>query len=312
MTTEGSAARGLADKIAPLSLLVMAVLWGTTFFVLKDLLVRIDAADLLAVRFTIAALVLVAVTGRRLRLDRRTLRQGAILGCFYGGAQLLQTYGLAHTSASVSGFLTGLYVVMTPILGALLLKVRISRQVWLAVGLATTGLAALTIVPSADGTPFGWGELLTIASALVYAGHIIYAGRVSTTSTALELSTVQTAVTAAMCLVAAIPGGIALPSRGVDWAAVIYLAVICGSLTIVLQIWAQARVEATQAAVIMSSEPIWAAAFAIAVGQEDFGWRTLIGGAAMVTAMILASMPEIPQLTTAKAWYRARQPTRSG
>lgn len=280
------------DLAAPASLMLMAILWGSTFFVIKDLLTRIDAADLLGVRFTIAALVLVAVLNRRLRLTRTLLRDGLVMGGLYGSGQLLQTYGLAHTSASISGFLTGLYVVATPMLEAVLLAARVSRRVWLAVALATAGLGTLTIAPGLGATRFGLGEALTVLSALAYAGHIVYTGRVTSEATVLRLSTVQTITIAVMCTVAALPGGIALPQRAWDWWAVGYLAVLCGALAVVLQVWAQARVEATRAAVIMSSEPIWAATFAIAAGQEDLAWRTVVGGTALVLAMILASLPD--------------------
>lgn len=281
------------DRLAPAALIFMAVLWGSTFFVLKDLVGRIDAADLLAVRFTIAALVLVGVLHRQLRrIDRRTLRQGAIMGVLYGVAQLLQTYGLVYTSASISGFLTGLYVVLTPMLEAVLLKARVSQRIWLAVALATAGLGVLTIAPGLGTTRFGLGEALTVASALAYAAHIVYTGRVSTRALSLQLSTIQTVVIAVICVLAALPGGIGLPQRAVDWWAVLYLAVLCGALAVFLQVWAQARVDATRAAIIMSSEPIWAATFAILVGQDQIGWRIVVGGAALVCAMVLASLPQ--------------------
>lgn len=310
--TDLQARNSRADLLAPASLMLMAILWGSTFFVLKDLLTRIDASDLLALRFTIAALVLLAVVNRRLKLDRTILRHGLIMGGLYGIAQLLQTYGLAQTSASISGFLTGLYVVATPIGQAVLLRARVSRRVWLAVGLATAGLGVLTIAPGLGATRFGWGEALTVLSALAYAGHIIYTGRVVTQATALPLSTVQTVVIAALCVLAGLPGGIQLPTSTADWLAVAYLAILCGALAVVLQIWAQSRVEATRAAVIMSSEPIWAAAFAIGVGQEELVWRTLVGGAALVLAMMLASAPEPKLVRAARAGYRAHPPARSG
>ncbi|WP_341729116.1 DMT family transporter [Brooklawnia sp.] len=292
MTSNKGGRLPVADRLAPLALLVMAMLWGSTFFVLHDMLERVDAADLLGVRFTIAAVVFAAVVHRKLIINRTTLRQGAILGLIFGSAQLLQTYGLAYTSASISGFLTGIYVVLTPILEALLFKARVRQRVWVAVGLATVGLAALTIAPGAGMVQFGIGETLTIVSALLYAMHIIYTGRVATEQKAVTLAVFQTAGTAVLCLIGAIPGGIHFPQRTDDWMALLYLALICGALTAVLQTWAQSKIAATPSAVIMSSEPIWAATFAILVGQEAFSMRTLVGGAAMVTAMVLSSLPD--------------------
>jgi len=316
--------RGHLDKLALLSLLVMTMLWGSTFVILKDLLTRIGTSDLLAVRFAIAALVLVAVAGKRVRPTRRLLIDGTIAGLFYSSGQLLQTYGLARTSVSISGFLTGLYVVMTPIIEAMLLRARVSRRVWSAVALATLGLGILTVSPATGTTRFGLGELLTVLSALAYAGHIVWTGRVSTPETSLGLSTVQTVVIAIMCAAAAAPGGIVMPDRAGDWIAIVYLATCCGALAVFLQVWAQSRVDATRAAIVMSFEPIWAAAFAIALGMETFGWRTAAGGAALVAAMIVSSIPrrtpagaipptgELHAVRDARDACRGRPPTSSG
>ncbi len=308
MTTTSLPSPGRLDRFAPLALMLMAIGWGSTFFVIKDVLARLDAADMLAVRFILAALVLAVILHRKLRnVDAMLVRDGVIMGLFYGAGQLLQTYGLAHTSASISGFLTGLYVVMTPVIEAVLLRARVSQRVWLASALAVAGLGVLTISPAVGGVQFGWGEGLTVLSALAYAGHIVYTGRVTTPDNALALSAVQGFTIAVICVLAALPGGITLPSTTGDWLAVLYLAVVTGALAIVLQVWAQARVEATRAAVIMSSEPIWAAFFAILAGQEPFTLRTLIGGAALFAAMLLASLPAKP----ARAARLEDQPARS-
>ena len=106
-------------------------------------------------------------------MSRLTLRRGLLLGLLYGIAQLLQTFGLAHTAASGSGFLTGLYVVLTPLLSAMILRTRIPPAVWAASLLATVGLGVLSL----QGFAIGYGEFLTVASAVVYALHIIALGR---------------------------------------------------------------------------------------------------------------------------------------
>jgi len=253
---------------------------------IKDVVTRIPVPDMLTIRFAIAAVALAIVAGRRLKMPLRTLRQGLLLGVLYGIAQLLQTVGLAHTAASVSGFLTGLYVVLTPLLSALILRTRIAPAVWAAAVLATVGLGVLSL----QGFAIGYGELLTVASAVVYALHIIVLGRVSEPGTALQLSVVQMAAIAVVCGIGAAPGGIQLPSSGVDWAIVVYLALIAGALTMLLQTWAQARVEASRAAVIMAMEPVWAAGFAVALGGESLTWRMLLGGGAILAAMYLVEL----------------------
>lgn len=274
-------------ELGPLiALLAMTAAWGSTFFMIKDVVTRIPVPDMLTIRFAIAAVALAIIAGRRLKMSLRTLRQGLLLGVLYGIAQLLQTVGLAHTAASVSGFLTGLYVVLTPLLSALILRTRIAPAVWAAAVLATAGLGVLSL----QGFAIGYGELLTVASAVVYALHIIVLGRVSEPGTALQLSVVQMAAIAVVCGIGAVPGGIQLPTSGADWAIIVYLALIAGALTMLLQTWAQARVEASRAAVIMAMEPVWAAAFAVALGGESLTWRMLLGGGAILAAMYLVEL----------------------
>ena len=163
------------ELLAVGALIAMTAAWGSTFFMIKDVVTRIPVSDLLAVRFAIASLAVALVALPRLRLNRELVRRGVLLGILYGGAQLLQTLGLAQTSASVSGFITGLYVVATPLISAAILRTRIPGTTWLAVGLATVGLGVLSL----NGFSVGYGELLTLASAIVYAGHIVALGRMS-------------------------------------------------------------------------------------------------------------------------------------
>ncbi len=280
------------ELLAFAALLVMTAAWGSTFFMIKDVVSRMEVLDLLAVRFAIAGLALTLIAGRRLRMERRTVVSGVFLGAIYGVAQILQTLGLDRTSASVSGFITGLYVVATPLLAALLLRTRIPGLTWVAALLATLGLGVLSL----NGFSIGLGEALTLVSALVYAGHIIGLGRLAGPGTALALSVVQMWVIAALCTAAAfvpVAGttpGVQLPSNGADWAMVIYLAVVAGAMTMVLQSWAQARIDASRAAVIMAMEPVWAAAFAVALGGEMITVRMVIGGLAILAAMYLVEV----------------------
>jgi drug/metabolite transporter (DMT)-like permease len=294
----GPQARSRTELLAFLALLSMTAAWGSTFFMIKDIVTRIGVADLLTVRFAIATIGLALIAGRRLAMSRPTMARGVLLGLLYGVAQILQTTGLAHTAASVSGFITGLYVVATPLLGALILRSRIAPTTWVATGLATLGLGVLSL----NGFAIGYGELLTLCSAVIYAGHIIALGRLSEPGTALSLSVVQMAVITVICGVAALwpadPSGIGiqLPGSGRDWLIVIYLALIAGALTMVLQTWAQARVEASRAAVIMAMEPVWAAAFAVALGGESITVRMVIGGLAILAAMYLVELAPPRQL----------------
>jgi len=275
-----------AERLAFVSILVMTAVWGSTFFLIKDVVTRIPVADMLAARFGLAAVALLLIAGRSLRMSAETLRRGVLLGVLYGLAQILQTFGLAHTAASVSGFITGLYVVITPLLGAVILRVRVTRRVWLAVGLATVGLGVLSL----NGFTVGYGELLTLVASAVYAGHILAMGRLASAETTMSLTVVQMIVIALLCTLAALPQGVQLPGSGRDWLIVLYLGVVAGALTMFLQTWAQSRIDATRAAVTMAMEPVWAAAFAVALGGESVTVRMAAGGLAILAAMYLVEL----------------------
>lgn len=272
---------------AALLLMSVTAVWGSTFFLIKDLVETLPPADFLAVRFAIAALVMLAIFHRQVRiLTRRDVRLGVVLGVLYGSAQVLQTMGLQHTDASISGFITGTYVVLTPVLGAVLLRDRITPMAWFAVGLATIGLAILSL----RGLAIGLGELQTLIAALIYALHILALARWSTSETAVGLATVQAWVIAAICFVAALPGGLSLPQGGGQWASMLYMALVAGAFALWAQTWAQAHLTATKAAIVMSLEPVFAAFFAVLFGGEGLTPRMLLGGALVIVATYLVEL----------------------
>lgn len=274
-------------RIAVMALLAVAAAWGSTFFLTKDLLTRMDVADYLALRFAIAAIALIAIHPPAIsRLSRLDKGRGVALGITYGIAQLVQTEGLRHTSASVSGFVTGMYVVFTPLLAAVILRHKIGRWAWIAVVLATIGLAVLSL----RGFSMGHGELLTLASAALYALHIVGLGAWSTPSNAFGLSALQMVVIVAVCGIGAIPGGFTLPSNSTDWISVLYMALIAGAFALIVQTWAQAHLTPTRAAIAMTMEPVFASGFAVLFGGENLTVRMLTGGALVLAAMFLVEV----------------------
>ena len=273
--------------LATLALIGITASWGTTFFLIKDLLERVPTLDFLAIRFAIAGVVMVLVAPRAVaRLSRDSKRQALVLGLLYGVAQILQTAGLAHTAASVSGFITGMYVVFTPLLAAVLLRTRITRLTWGAVALATAGLGVLTL----EGFSLGYGEALTLVAAMLYALHIVGLGAWSQPSEALGMSVVQLLVIAVVCLVATAPDGVVIPDSTQDWLAIVYMALVAGALAIVGQTWAQAHLSPTRTAIIMSMEPVFAAFFAVLLGGENVTQRMILGGTMVLTAMLVVEL----------------------
>jgi drug/metabolite transporter (DMT)-like permease len=277
--------------LATLALLAITASWGSTFFLIHDLLDRVPVLDFLAVRFTIASAALLLLSPRAIgRLSRERRRQALVLGGLYGVAQILQTAGLAHTAASISGFITGMYVVATPLFAAVLLRSRIGAMTWLAVLLAMAGLGVLTLGDVSSGLGLGYGEALTLVAALIYALHIVGLGAWSDSRDALGMAILQCLVIAVICLVTAAPNGIVLPDRAGDWLAIVYMALVAGAAALLGQTWAQAHLPPTRTAIIMSMEPVFAALFAVLLGGESATLRMLLGGALVLAAMLIVEL----------------------
>lgn len=273
--------------LATLALLAMTAAWGSTFFLIKDLLDRVPTLDFLAVRFAIASVAMLVVAPRAVaRLSPVVRRHAMVLGLLYGLAQILQTAGLAHTAASVSGFITGMYVVLTPVFAAVILRTRITAVTWAAVALATLGLGVLTL----SGFSLGYGEAITLVSAVLYALHIVGLGAWSTPRDAVGMSILQIMVITVVCFVATVPDGIVLPSSGRDWLSVVYMALVAGALAMLGQTWAQAHLPPTRTAIIMSMEPVFAASFAVWLGGEAVTSRLVVGGLMVLTAMLIVEL----------------------
>ncbi len=287
--------------LAVVALLALTAGWGSTFFMVHDLTARIPPGDYLFARFGIAALVLTAIAPlAAFRLSRREIGQAIILGMLYAAGQILQTEGLARTSASVAGFVTGLYVVLTPLFAAPLLRTPIHRVMWFAVVLATVGMGVLSL----DGLSVSFGVILVFISAVVYALQIVGLGAWSKPSNAMGSSVVQLWVITVICGVCAAPHGITLPMHGhllSDWSTIIYTAVIVGALGLYGQVWAQAHLDATRAALIMAMEPVFAALFAIVFGSDHLTGRMVGGGLLVLAAMILSSRVPEPSVQAPEA-----------
>ncbi len=223
-----------------LALLGVTAVWGSTFVVVKDAIGRMPVTDFLTWRFGLATLAMLAVRPLALRrLPARGARAGVLLGVALAAGYLLQTLGLQTTPASVSGFLTGLFVVLTPLGAALLLGTPPGRTAWLAVGLATVGLGLLSL----RGLSIGGGELLTLLCAAAFALHIVGLGRWASRYDAYGLAVLQLGTTTVVCALVAVPGGLAVPPDAGVWAALALTSVVATALAFVVQTWAQATLS---------------------------------------------------------------------
>ena len=205
----------MADRSAVAGgvLIVVAMMWGSSFFMTKGLLTSLAPLDFLALRFAVAGAAAALVFAPRLaRTDRRTWACGVVLGLVYSGAQIAQTYGLTLAAASVSGFLTALYVVGTPLVAWLLWKARPARATALAVALALSGAAVLGL----SGLSVGLGEAILVLGAVGYSFHVALLGRWSAGRDPLVLAAIQMITLGVVHVLVALPGGIAMPASPAD------------------------------------------------------------------------------------------------
>jgi drug/metabolite transporter (DMT)-like permease len=274
--------------LAVLALVAITAIWGSTFVVVKDAIARMPVMDFLAWRFGLAALVMIALRPRSIsRLSAAGRRAGLLLGLALGIGYAAQTLGLRTTPASISGFITGMFVVFTPLFAGVLLRRRVGRAAWLAVALATLGLGLISL----RGFFVGGGELLTLACASLFALHIVGLGEWSAGSDAYGLAVLQLLVVAGLCALTAIPaGGLRPPPDAGAWGAIGLTAIFATAFAFVGQTWAQAHLAPARTAVILTLEPVFAGVFGVWVDGDRLGARTIGGAALVLLAMLVTEL----------------------
>jgi drug/metabolite transporter (DMT)-like permease len=284
-----SSSHALKMRIAPWALLSVSAAWGMAFVVMKDAIERQSVNNFLFTRFTLAVVVMIAIKPRVLQqLNRELLVRAGSAGIFLSLGYIFQTLGLARTGAAITGFVTGLYVVFTPLLASFFLKERLTKVIWGCVALATVGLGLLSI----RGFSVGFGEMLVLASAFFFAAHIIALGKWSSGRDAYAMTVVQLAVCALMSGLASIPEGYAVPPDYGVWAVVIFTAVICTAVAFVVQTWSQAHMTTSKVAVILTMEVVFAALFAVVFGGELLTLQATLGGLMVLIAMFVIVLKE--------------------
>lgn len=276
------------SSLAAIALVTVAASWGFAFVWMKDTIAREPYFDFLALRFSIAAAIMFAVRPKLVRsLTPKLLVRGSTLGLALGLGYVTQTIGLELSTAAITGFFTGLYIVLTPLLAWLLLKQKISAKVAISVALATLGLGLITL----GGLGFDLGTISLLACAVLFALHIVGLGRWSPGSDTYALTVVQLATVAVVCWIGALPDGLQLPPDGDVWNSILFTAVFATAVAFFVQTWAQSIMDASRVAIILTSEVIFAALFAVATGQEVLQFKTIFGGALMVVAMLIVEWP---------------------
>jgi drug/metabolite transporter (DMT)-like permease len=276
--------------VADLALTSIMAVWGSSFAILRGLFVGDETSPLamLAIRMALASVLLTAwlafsAHGRAQLASLRgvLLRDGLFCGALLGIGFVLQTEGLARTSASRSGFLTGMLVVLVPVLELFFFRKKPKAPALAGVILAFLGMTVLSAPWQTQASLAG--DLLTAGCALVFAGHIIALGRLAPRHPVLPMLLLQLAMVA---VIAAVCGPLVEPQHfsngGKLWLALVYLALFATLLAFGIQTWAQKVMPAVRVALISSLEPVFAAIWAAILLGERLSGRELAGGALIV------------------------------
>ena len=268
---------------AVLALVLVTLIWGTTFAVIKDVLVTTPVSLLLALRFSLAALAFIWVP-----FDRRALRPALILGLLAFAGFATQTLGLEITTASKAAFITGLNVILAPMVGRLLYGDRVAPRVYLAALLAISGLGLMTLQGSGG---VNGGDLWVIGTAVSYAVYIVYLGEVAGRANVLAIAGLQQLPMALLAWLWALPQLSVLPTLPLSsYLAILYLALVATALVTVVQTYAQRVVPAYLAALLFALEPVFAALFAFMLLGETMSAVGWIGGGVVLVAMLVSEI----------------------
>ncbi|HEY0735749.1 MAG TPA: DMT family transporter [Herpetosiphonaceae bacterium] len=290
----------MSQRRADLLLVLISVIWGTTFTMVHETVATFPALALIAMRFWFAALVFVpTLISRRAELTRQNLKVGILLGALLFAGFTTQTIGLGYTSPTRGGFITGLNVVLVPLLG-LIFGQRPPTRAVVGVALAVAGLTVLSwgcqlpwLGCAADvvSTPAQrTGDLLILVCAFAFAMHIVAVSRWATTLPLITLNGVQMFTAALLGSVAALfAGSIPVPSLSV-WGVGLFLGVVATAMMFWLQLWLQRYTTATHTALIFALEPVFAAFFAWLWIDEALTWAVLLGGGLMLLGVIVAEV----------------------
>ena len=274
---------------ALLALIAVTAVWGYTFVPMKEAVAVYPLFAFLAVRFLIASLVLAVPAAPRLRaLGRPGWAAGLSLGLLLGLGYALQTAGLERTTVSSAGFITGLYVVFTPLLGFLLFRTQVGRLVWLGVALSVGGLALLSGVGVGDPR----GDLLVLLGSAAYSLQIVLMERYAPRYDAVAFTQAEMlAAFAGFAVVAVARDQLELPSGWTVWYALLVTGIFASALGFLVQTWAQRRISASRTAIAFAMEPVFAGIFGFWLAGDRLGalgWS----GCALIMAGIVVSEPD--------------------
>jgi drug/metabolite transporter (DMT)-like permease len=284
-------------RAAELALVVIAAVWGLTFAMVQDAIARLPSMAFLAYRFLPAGAIVAAVYWKPLRrLSPAGWRAALVMASFLTAGYIAQTIGLEHTTASNAGFITGLFVVLTPFFGALFFGLRPPRAAWLAAGVSAFGLALLS---GAGGDFELAGDGLEFVCACSFAMHILVTGRAVKRFDVGALVAIQLTTCGLFCLViAGIGGDLTVPRSGTVWSALIVTALFASAVGFLVQSYAQQYASASRTALILAAEPAFAGLFGYLLQEDRLSVVAWTGALMILAAIVLADV--VPRLRPAR------------
>jgi drug/metabolite transporter (DMT)-like permease len=275
------------QRVSEVGLIGIAAVWGLTFPMVQDAVEKLPTMAFLGYRFTAAALVVALIFRRQLAaLPREGWIAGLVMGVFLTAGYVFQTLGLEETSSSNAGFITGLFVVITPLLGALVLRQRVDSVAWTAAGVSAAGLYLLS---GTEG--FNSGDGLVLLCAISFSAHILATGRAATVYDAGALLVVQLAVCGLFCTaVAGGAGQLEVPEGGDVWLALGVTAFVASALGFFVQTYAQKHAAPARTALILASEPAFAGLFGFLLNDEHLSLVAWSGALLIMAAIVTVEL----------------------
>ncbi|NEA51792.1 DMT family transporter [Streptomyces sp. SID10815] len=280
----------LARRGTDAVLLLVALVWGSSYLVAKSATDVLPVLVVLFARYAVSALAcalaggaLVTARRRRPGWTRAELRTGGLLGVTQAAVLVLETYGVAHTSAAHAGLIISLTIVLTPLLDRTGGRPGLPPAFFGAAGLCVVAVGLLTAGAGLHAPRLG--DALVLAAAVVRAGHVALVGRLTAgrPMDPLHLTTVQTAVGSVLFLPAAVVHASALAhADAATWGQLVYLALFCSVFAFLAQTWAVQRTSASRASLLLGTEPVWAVAAGIGLGGERLTLWASLGAVLMV------------------------------
>lgn len=281
-------------RLAVIALLGVGFVWGAAFVLMKDAIEQQPYMDFLATRFTVAAIAMILLRPMvSLKTEAGDLKYGAVIGVVLAFGYITQTIGLELTTAATSGFLTGLYVIFTPLIAWLVMRQKISKKIGIGVLFSIVGMAIFS--GAAESVEFQTGQIWLVVCAVLYAVHILMLGHFGKGRNSYRFAMLQIAFVAVVTWGFALVDGYQPPPNFEVWFAIFFTALLSTVLAFWIQTWAQTLIDPARVALLITSEVIFTALLAIGFGQEPLTLAIVVGGGMMLTAMLIVEWPRKDQ-----------------